>query len=90
MTADGPEDLRMDVKMDKQLYRYKIRLNSTADVIAFSRTASRCPHDISLVNGHHRLNAKSYLGVALAKIAWDSVFLEADYDCYFDFEKFIV
>ena len=53
--------------MDKQVYRYKIRLDSTADVIAFTKAAARCPEEIWLVNGHHRLSGKSYLGVALGQ-----------------------
>ena len=75
--------------MDKQVYRYKIRLDSTADVIAFTKAAARCPEEIWLVNGHHRLSGKSYLSVALARISWDEVWVEAGYDCYFDFERFI-
>ena len=69
--------------------RYKLRLRSTADVIAFTRTAAKCPYDVFLVSGHHRLSAKSFLGVALAKLSWDEVWVEADRDCYFDFERFI-
>ena len=42
-----------------------------------------------LVNGHHRLSAKSFLSVMIAKVSWDSVTIEADFDCYFEFESFI-
>ncbi len=73
--------------MDK--IRYKLRLKSTADVIAFTRKAAKCPYDIYLVSGHHRLSAKSFLGAALARLSWDEVWVEADRDCYFDFERFI-
>ena len=75
--------------MDKQTVRYKIRLESAADVIAFTKAAAKCEHELFLVNGRHRLNAKSYLGVVLARMSWDEVWIEADYDCYFDFERFI-
>ncbi len=76
--------------MEKETYRYRIRLKSTADVIAFTKAAARCPEEVWLVNGRHRLSAKSYLGVALARISWEEVWVEAGYDCYFDFERFIV
>ena len=75
--------------MDKELFRYKIRLESTADVIAFTKQAAKCPRELFLVNGRHRLIAKSYLGVVLARMSWDEVWIESDYDCYFDFERFI-
>ena len=75
--------------MDKQMFRYRICLDSTGDVIALTKAAAKCPHELYLVNGRHRLSAKSYLGVALARISWDEVWIEADYDCYFDFERFI-
>ena len=80
---------RREGKMEKQTVRYRIALKSTADVIAFTRTAMKNPHELFLVNGHHRLSAKSFLGVAVARISWEEIWLEADYDCYFDFEKFI-
>ena len=50
---------------------------------------SKCPYDVTLVNGKHRLNAKSFLGVTLAKVSWDEIYVETDHDCYFEFEKFI-
>ena len=77
------------MNMEKTQYRYKIRLESTADVIAFTKAAVGCLREVWLVNGHHRLSAKSYLGVALARLAWEEIYVESDYDCYFDFEKFI-
>ena len=70
-------------------YLYEIELVTTADVLEFTRTAVKCPYDVTLVNGKHRLNAKSFLGVTLAKVSWDNVFVEAERDCYFEFEKFI-
>ena len=44
--------------------------------------------DHSMMN--RRLSANSILGVYLAKVAWDEIYVEADYDCYFEFRKFIV
>ena len=75
--------------MEKTLFRYKIKLESTSDVIAFTKAAVKCPHEIWLVNGHHRLSGKSYLGVVLARLSWEEIFVEADYDCYFDLEPFL-
>ena len=57
-------------------YLYKVELITTNDILEFARIASKCPYDVTLVNGKHRLNAKSFLGVT-------------DHDCYFEFEKFI-
>ena len=68
---------------------YKINIKSISDVISFTKTAVSCRYDVSLVNGKHKLNAKSYLGVALARASWDEIYVEAEVDCYFDFEKFI-
>ena len=34
-------------------------------------------------------HAKSFLGVHLARMAWNEIYVETDFDCYFDFEKFI-
>lgn len=70
-------------------YMYRIELAGSSEVLEFSRIAAKCPYDVALVNGKHRLSAKSFLGVALAKISWDKMFVESDVDCYFDFEKFI-
>ena len=70
-------------------YIYKIRLDSAFDVLSFVRTASKIPYELTLVNGKHRLNAKSYLGVILAKASWDEVYVECEVDCYFDLENFI-
>ena len=75
--------------LSQSRFIYKIRLTSMQDVFEFVRCAVRCEYDIALVNGKHRLNPKSYLGVFLAKTSWDEIYLECDDDCYFDFEKFI-
>ena len=39
--------------------------------------------------GKHRLNAKSFLGLHIARMTWNEIYVEADFDCYFDFNKFI-
>lgn len=70
-------------------FLYQVELNTTVDILEFVRIASKCPYDISLVSGKHRLNAKSFLGVTLAKLSWNEVYMESEHDCYFEFEKFI-
>ncbi len=70
-------------------YLYKIELVTTSDILEFTRIASKCQGNITLVNGRHRLNAKSFLGVTLAKVSWNEMYVEAEFDCYFEFEKFI-
>ena len=71
-------------------YFYRIKLDSVLDVFEFVKTAVRFQGELTLVNGKHRLNAKSAMGVALARVSWDEMNLESDSDCYFDFEKFII
>lgn len=71
-------------------YLYRIELATSRDVIDFNRAATRFPGRIYLVNGNKRLNAKSILGVQLAKMTWDEIYLESDENCQFDFRKFIV
>ena len=70
-------------------YVYPVELVTSGDILEFCRIASKCPYDVALVNGKHRLNAKSFLGVTLAKVSWDEIFVESGFDCYFEFEKFI-
>ena len=70
-------------------YRYKIELVTGADVLEFVRIATKCSYPVMLVNGNRRLNAKSVLGVAMARVSWDEIFVETDFNCYFEFEKFI-
>lgn len=75
--------------MEKTTYRYPLDLKGIQDILEFTHAASKCPGEVTIVNGHHRLSAKSFLSVMLAKISWDSVTVECDFDCYFEFEKFI-
>ncbi len=68
---------------------YKVRLDSAADIFNFVKAATACPYDVEVVSGRHRLNAKSYMGVMLAKTSWEEIYVTADSDCYFEFEDFI-
>ncbi len=70
-------------------YIYKIELVTSADVLEFVRIATKCSYRVWLVNGNRRLNAKSVLGVAMARVSWDEIFVESEFNCYFEFKKFI-
>ena len=70
-------------------YLYQIELVTTRDILDFARKAAKCPYNVSLVNGHHRLSAKSFISVTLAKVSWEEIFVESDEDCFFEFEKYI-
>ena len=76
--------------MERTFYRYPVRLSSVRDMREFVRIASKVPEDVELVSGHHRLSAKSFLSVAFAVVSWTDIAVEAPYDCWFDFESFIV
>ncbi len=77
--------------MEKCLkYLYKIDLSGAGDVLEFSKVATRFKGRLYLVNGNKRLNAKSFLGVQLAKISWNEIHLESDENCFFEFRRFIV
>lgn len=70
-------------------YLYKINLDTGSDVAKFNRIASRMQGKVTLVSGNKRLNAKSILGVHLARVAWDEIWVESEYDCYFEFRDFM-
>ncbi len=71
-------------------YLYRVNLVTGADVLEFTKIATRAEGKVYLVSGDRRLSANSILGVYLAKVAWDEIYVEADYDCYFEFRKYIV
>lgn len=71
-------------------YRYRIVLDTNADVISFNRIASRIKGDVLLVGEDMQLNAKSFIGVHMARITWDELYVESETDCYNDLKKFII
>ncbi len=71
-------------------YTYRIELRTTDDVREFTKIASRLDGRIYVTNGDKTLSAKSFLGVYLAKTSWNTIFVESDFDCFFDFRRFIV
>lgn len=73
-------------------YRYKIELVTASDVAEFHRIAEEVPGQVTIISGNdgrHRLSATSFLGVHLARAMWDEIYVETDFDCYREFEKFI-
>jgi hypothetical protein len=72
-----------------QKYLYRINVDTGTDVARFNRIASHMSGRVMLVSSNHRLIAKSFLGVHLARIAWDEIWVECDSDCYFEFREFI-
>ena len=78
-----------DIMICNQKYLYKINLETGADVARFNRICSHMDGKVMLVSGNRRINAKSFLGVHLARMAWDEIFVESDNDCYFELRDFI-
>ena len=73
-----------------QTYFYRVILDTVTDVTAFHRTAASCKGEVYLVGEDLKISAKSLLGAHLARVAWDKLYVEADFDCYGVFKKFIV
>lgn len=71
-------------------YRYRIALETASDVLEFNRIACKIKGDVLLVGEDLKLSAKSFIGVRMAMIAWDELYVESDTDCYNDFQKFIL
>ncbi|MBO5402404.1 MAG: hypothetical protein IKM27_03335 [Clostridia bacterium] len=71
-------------------YLYKINLDTAAQVTEFNRIASKCDGEVFLVSGTEmKLDAKSFLGAHLARIAWNDIWLETEKDHYEAFKQFM-
>ncbi len=79
----------MKMTNQKQTYLYRVVLDTVSDVNEFNRIASSCEGEVFLVGENMKVNAKSLLGTHMARMAWDELFVETDFDCYHIFEKFI-
>lgn len=75
---------------EKQRYQYRVVLDTANDVNVFNRIASTCQGEVFLVGENMKINAKSLLGAHMARVAWDALYVESDFDCYRLFEQFIV
>lgn len=74
---------------EKQLYQYRVVLDTVSDVNLFNRLASTCKGEVYLVGENMKINAKSLLGAHMARVAWNELYVEADFDCYHLFQQFI-
>lgn len=74
------------------LYHYNIELVTLSDIREFVNAATATGGMLLLTSGNDfSVNAKSFLGVMLAKkLNWENLTLVADHECYHDFKKFIV
>ena len=72
-------------------HRYKVEIETLADVRDFVNTATTCKGKLFLESGDKlKINAKSLLGVIIAKkLNWDNITLVAEEDCYIKFARFI-
>ena len=70
--------------------RYKIRLDTMADVNRFVGIATKHSGKIALTDGHNfTVNGKSLLG-AMYTFEWDQIFCESDHEIYHLISDFIV
>jgi len=75
---------------NKIIYRHKIELVTNSDVEEFNRLAVRQKSDVFLVGPNMKINAKSFIGVHLARVSWEDLYMETEFDPYSAFNKFIV
>lgn len=72
------------------MYKHKIELVTTADIMAFVKTVSVLPGSIKLMDGTgFCVNGKSLLG-AMAAVEWDSLYCVSEQDIYEKIEKYCV
>lgn len=72
------------------MYRNKIELVTTSDIMEFVRIATEETGDVKLIDGNgFCVNGKSLLG-AMATVEWKSLYCESDNDIYSKIEKFCV
>lgn len=72
------------------MYRNKIGLVTTGDIMEFVRIATEETGDVKLIDGNgFCVNGKSLLG-AMATVEWKSLYCESDNDIYSKIEKFCV
>ena len=72
-------------------YEYKIEIDTMEDAKNLVAISTKLKGKIVLKSGSHfSVNAKSLLGVLLAKkLDWNDMSIEMDRDYYHEFEKFI-
>lgn len=72
------------------MYRNKIELVTTSDIMGFVNIATNEPGYVRLVDGNgFCVNGKSLLG-AMATVEWSSLYCESEDDIYSKIQKFCV
>ena len=73
-------------------HRYKVEIETLAEVREFVNIATTCKGKLFLESGENfKINAKSLLGVIIAKkLNWSDITLVAEEECYAKFAHFIV
>ena len=70
--------------------RYRIRLDTMADINRFVGIAGKCKGKVVLTDGDDfTVNGKSLLG-AMYTFEWDRIFCESEDEIYFKIKDFIV
>ena len=70
--------------------RYRIRLDTMADINRFVGIATKVPGKIILTDGDNfTVNGKSLLG-AMYTFEWDQIYCESDHEIYHLIKDFIV
>ena len=88
--------VRMKNVKQAQTYLYRVVLDTVSDVNVGAtdyfgvEEEAPCKGEVYLVGENMKINAKSLLGAHMARVAWDELYVEADFDCYHTFEKFII
>lgn len=72
------------------MYKHKIELVTTSDIMEFVRIATEETGAVKLMDGNgFCVNGKSLLG-AMATVEWKSLYCESENDIYSKIEKFCV
>ena len=78
------------VKGEMTMFKHKIELITTSDIVAFVNTVTGLPGSIKLMDGNgFCVNGKSLLG-AMATVEWDSLYCVSEQDIYKKIEKYCV
>ena len=77
-------------KKGRKKMRYRIRLDTMADINRFVGIAGKCKGKVVLTDGDDfTVNGKSLLG-AMYTFEWDRIFCESEDEIYFKIKDFIV
>ncbi len=72
------------------MFRHKIELVTTADILNFVRIATEEKGKVRLIDGNDFcVSAKSLLGV-MATVEWKSLYCESENDIYTSIQKYCV